>query len=91
MKFQGHYHQSMSQTPLSRHHKLIPLSLLIMQYIQTFEDDYNPELVAFLMDHSYSSTWRNGLKYGEFEVVKYQYQAVQALLCARMFPEYADC
>ena len=81
----------MSQTPLSRHHKLIHLSLLVMRYIQRFEDDYNPELVAFLMDHSYSFTLRDGLKSGQVEYVEYQRQDIQALLCARKFPDYADC
>ena len=91
MKFQGRYHQSKSQTSLSHLYKLIFLSLLVMRYIQGLEDEYNPELIASLMDHSPRFTERFGAETGHAIKPQYSEQTIQAVLCARMFPDYADC
>lgn len=62
-----------------------------MRYIQGLEVEYNPEVVAFLMDHSWNFTWAAGSKSGPWHQIEYRDEAIQALLCERNFPDYAEC
>ena len=81
----------MSQKHPSRYIKLTDLSLLIMRYLQRIEDEYNPELVAFMMDHSYLVTHRWKSYFEVCEIAAYGDESMQSLLLASRFPDYAEC
>ena len=80
------------QTYSSSYSKLTYLSLLVMNYIQELKTEFNPEVVAFLMDHSdhftcgYTST-----PFVTQGRLSSEVQCVQAQLCAQNFLDYAEC
>ena len=61
-----------------------------MPYIQGLGDEYNPEVVAFLMDHSSIVTIETDLR-SVCKLYSYQHQAFQAFLCEQNFLDYAEC
>ena len=91
MKLQGILDSSMFQTHPLCYSKLIHLSLLIVRYLQELKNECNPELVAFMMDHS--NTFFTMLKnaYGKNIIRNSCYESIQAFLCEKAFRDYAEC
>ena len=64
-----------------------------MRYVQGMGNEYNPEVVAFLLERSDEFRFRDGSTYdfGISLTSRYEYQAIQALLCEQKFRDYAEC
>lgn len=76
----------MCQTHPCCYPELIDLRSLVPEYVQELEDEFNPEVIAFLMDrnHEYSNISSHWTK------VHAQTHQLEAFLCERNFPDYAE-
>ncbi|KAL8786852.1 MAG: hypothetical protein Q9195_008045 [Heterodermia aff. obscurata] len=71
--------------------QLIRLSLLMMRYVQGLENEFNPELLAFMMDQSDVILLKDSSQARKLVKHPYRSRYVEALLYEKMFPDYAEC